>query len=121
MLHATPIQATTPFADENERPMLRDVVTGVLLGMVLFAIISTLIVRFAFSDQSWGAALVVGGFAGFWAGLFFGSAAGIVYYQRHVSNDDESALTADDSISAQVPTSGSAGATAQAPRTPVHQ
>lgn len=114
MLHASTPFHTTPFVDEDERPMLRDVIAGVVLGMVVFAAVTTVIVRLAFADQSWGFALAVGGFAGFWAGLFFGSAAGIIVYQRHLAAAETSAA---DSISEPRPASGSEAATDPEPRT----
>jgi hypothetical protein len=74
----------TPMFTAEDTPLLRSVALGILGGMVAFGVLTTLIIGFAWSDQSWGAAVAIGAFGGFWAGLFFGSAAGIAAYQMGV-------------------------------------
>lgn len=63
--------------DPTQSSLLRYVSVGIILGMVGFAVISTIIMRIAQPDSSWQTSLAVGGFGGLWAGLFFGSAGGV--------------------------------------------
>jgi hypothetical protein len=83
----------TPLVNADERPLVRDAVIGILGGMVAFAVLTAVIVRLAWRDESWGFAVVIGGFAGFWAGLFFGSAAGIAFFQSREGQGEAPAAT----------------------------
>lgn len=74
--------SSTPFvAGEDERSLVRDAMLGILGGVLAFGLLTVLVVRLGWPDQSWGFALTIAVFAAPWAGLFFGSAAGIAYYQ----------------------------------------
>jgi hypothetical protein len=82
-------QQPTPLVNEHERALLGAAFKGILIGMLVFGLISAGIVRLGYPNQSWGFTLAVGCFAGFWAGLFFGSAGGMALYQiRHGSLED---------------------------------
>jgi hypothetical protein len=85
---------TTPFVVESERPLVRDALIGIVVGVFAFALVSTLIVRLGWPDQTWGFALTIGAFAGPWAGLFFGSAAGIAYSQAKAAKSHTADTTA---------------------------
>jgi hypothetical protein len=72
---------TTPFVADEERSLVRDACIGILAGNVAFGLLTLAIVRIAWSDQSWGFAAAIAVFTGLWAGVFFGSAAGVAYSQ----------------------------------------
>ncbi|HEX7096257.1 MAG TPA: hypothetical protein VF183_10265 [Acidimicrobiales bacterium] len=91
---STPL-GTTPFLSEDERGLARYLVGGVLIAMVVFAVLTTLIVGLASTTESWGFAFAVGGFAGFWAGLFFGSAGGMIVCQWRKAVRDRAAARAE--------------------------
>jgi hypothetical protein len=75
----------TPFVAESERALVRDALIGIVVGVLAFFAVTVLIVRLGWSDQSWGFALVNGAFVAPWAGLFFGSAAGIAISQAQAA------------------------------------
>lgn len=92
--------SSTPFvAGENERSLVRDAMLGILGGVLAFGLLTVLVVRLGWPDQSWGFALTIAVFAAPWAGLFFGSAAGIAYYQTrskaHRTASDDDSVTSD--------------------------
>jgi hypothetical protein len=75
----------TPFVAESERSLVRDALVGIVVGVLAFFVATALIVRLGWSDQSWGFALVSAAFVAPWAGLFFGSAAGIAISQAQAA------------------------------------
>jgi hypothetical protein len=75
----------TPFVAESERSLVRDALVGIVVGVFAFFVVTAVIVRLGWSDQSWGFALVSAAFVAPWAGLFFGSAAGIAISQAQAA------------------------------------
>ena len=71
----------TPFVAESERTLVRDALIGIVVGVFAFFAVTVLIVRLGWPDASWGFTLVTSVFVAPWAGLFFGSAAGIALSQ----------------------------------------
>jgi hypothetical protein len=61
--------------DKNEAVLMRRVGAGIIGGMVFFSMISIILMQVS-TGWGWGSSIVVGIFGGFWAGLFFGAAAG---------------------------------------------
>lgn len=73
----------TPLAEgSDELGLIRNALVGIVLGMLAFAVLTMLIMRVAASDWGWGAAVGIGAFGGLWAGIMFGSAAGIALFQH---------------------------------------
>jgi hypothetical protein len=89
--------ANTSFVAEEERPLVRDALIGILVGMVAFSLVTFFVVLIGWPDQSVGFAAVIAVFCGPWAGLFFGSAGGAAYSQwRAAKPAAESAESAHD-------------------------
>ena len=61
--------------DHDEGPLMRRVLAGIAGGMVLLSLISIIFIQVT-TGWGWGNAIAIGIFGGFWAGLFFGAAAG---------------------------------------------
>jgi hypothetical protein len=95
---------TTPFVAAEERSLVRDACIGILVGVAAFALLTLVIVRIGWPDQSWGFALAVAAFTAPWAGLFFGSAGGVAYSQLQASRAAAStAAPADTPVAPTVP------------------
>ncbi len=62
--------------DPTEGTLVRRVVSGIVGGMVFFSIVGIIMMRVGAPDWGWSSAIWIGLFGGFWAGLFFGAAAG---------------------------------------------
>jgi hypothetical protein len=76
------MQTATPMAaDKSEISLAKHMAFGALCGMVGWAVVTLLVVRLGWPEESWGFALVASGFAGLWVGPFFGSAGGIATHQ----------------------------------------
>lgn len=74
----------TPFVgDEDERSLVRDALLGIIGGIIAFGLVTMLVVRIGWPEESWGFVVTIAAFTAPWAGVFFGSAAGIAYYQSH--------------------------------------
>jgi hypothetical protein len=94
----------TAFFAEDETAMVRDALIGILVGIVAFGLVTFLIVRLGWPDQSVGFAAAVAVFTAPWAGVFFGSAAGVAYSQLHAARDVTTAPTTDTTIPTAPPT-----------------
>jgi formate/nitrite transporter FocA (FNT family) len=90
--------SSTPFvADEAERSLVRDALLGIIAGVLAFGLLTVLVVKVGWPDQSWGFAVTIAAFTSPWAGVFFGSAAGIAYYQaKSKAHDGEGSHVTDD-------------------------
>lgn len=87
--------SSTPFVSgDDERSLVRDALVGIIGGVIAFGLLVLIVVRLGWPDESWGFAIAIAVFTAPWAGLFFGSAAGIAYYQSrskaHARDRDES-------------------------------
>ncbi len=79
---------------DDERSLVRTVAVGIVIGTVLWAALGVLVTRLGAPDSTWTFALGAGGFAGFWGGLFFGSAAAVALHGHRADKAEAAARRA---------------------------
>ena len=106
------MQTDTPLvADKNELSLAKHMAFGALSGMVGWAVVTLLMVRLGWPDESWGFAFTLCGFAGLWVGPFFGSASGVAVHQLRADAAEKAA---------HAPVASTSAKDAVAPLAPVH-
>ena len=101
------MEETRSLEDTTQNSLIRHVVVGIALGMIGFGLITVGVCRLGAPEEGWRYALAVGGYAGAWAGLFFGSAGGVgawgIRQSRRAHAVDVTVRPSADRASAQTP------------------
>lgn len=84
-------QEYSPLTVGDERSLVRTVAVGIVIGTVLWAALGVLVARLGAPDSTWTFAFGAGGFAGFWGGLFFGSAAAVALHGHRAEKAEAAA------------------------------
>lgn len=75
------MQTDTPMLEgPSEVSLARHMAIGALCGMVGWGLVTALVIRLGWPEESWGFTLTLCAFAGLWVGPFFGSASGVALH-----------------------------------------
>jgi hypothetical protein len=111
------MQTDTPLLTEkSEVSLAKHMAFGALIGMVGWGLVTLVVARLGWPDESWGFTLTLCAFAGLWVGPFFGTAAGVAIHQLK-ADAAETAAHAPGAVTPGAPVSTGAMTT---PLAPVH-
>jgi hypothetical protein len=109
------MQTDTPLLTEkSEVSLAKHMAFGALAGMVGWGVVTLVVARLGWPDESWGFTLTLCAFAGLWVGPFFGTAAGVAMHQLK-ADAAEKAAHASDAVTPMAPASSGAMAKPLAP------
>jgi hypothetical protein len=110
------MQTDTPLlAEKSEVSLAKHMAFGALAGMFGWAIVTLVVARLGWPDESWGFTLTLCAFAGLWVGPFFGTAAGVAIHQLKADATEK----ASSNVTTVAPGSPASGALSK-PLVPVH-